>query len=48
VRLSLAPVKALLADAYAAGDVRVNPAAGCRARYAQPAEATKDETAEPT
>jgi integrase len=35
VRLSLAPVKALLADALAAGDIRVNPAAGWRARYEQ-------------
>lgn len=35
VRLALAPVKALLADALAAGDLRVNPAAGWRPRYGQ-------------
>ena len=35
VRLSVAPVKALLADAFAAGDLRVNPAAGWRCRYTQ-------------
>jgi integrase len=38
VRASLAPVKALLAEALAAGDIRVNPAAGWRARYTQTAD----------
>ena len=33
VRAALAPVKALLADALAAADIRVNPAVGWRARY---------------
>lgn len=45
VRATLAPVKALLADALAAGDIRVNPAAGWRARYAQPV--IEHETDEP-
>jgi len=30
VRLALAPVKAMLADAFEAGDIRTNPAAGVR------------------
>lgn len=33
VRLSLAPVKALLATAHQRGDLRANPAAGYRTRY---------------
>jgi integrase len=36
VRLSLAPVKALLATAHQRGDLRSNPAAGYRTRYEQP------------
>jgi integrase len=36
VRLSLAPVKALLATAHQRGDIRSNPAAGYRTRYEQP------------
>jgi integrase len=35
VKLALAPVKTLFACAYAAGDLRVNPASGWRARYEQ-------------
>jgi integrase len=35
VRLALAPVKALLATAHQRGDLRSNPAAGYRTRYAQ-------------
>jgi integrase len=38
VRLALAPVKALLAQAVAKGDLRVNPAAGWRCRYTQVVE----------
>jgi integrase len=46
VKAALAPVKALLADALAAGDIRVNPAAGWRARYTQTVEVVDDDTAE--
>ena len=45
VKLALAPVKTLLACAYAAGDLRVNPASGWRARYEQATvEKTDDQT----
>lgn len=46
VKVALAPVKALFASALAAGDVRVNPAAGWRARYAQPSVETNAEEQE--
>lgn len=36
VRLSLAPVKAMFADAVQRGDLRVNPAAGYRTKHAVP------------
>lgn len=36
VRLSLAPVKALLATAHQRGEIRSNPAAGYRTRYTSP------------
>jgi integrase len=45
VRLSLAPVKALLADAHARGDLRSNPVAGYRTRYELDAVDTKDRDA---
>jgi integrase len=43
VRVALAAVKVLFASALAAGDIRVNPAAGWRARYAQPTTEQGDE-----
>ncbi len=38
VRLALAPIKALLAEAVRKGELRVNPAAGWRCRYTQTVE----------
>jgi integrase len=38
VRLALAPVKALLADALQRGDIRINPASGYRTRHTQKAD----------
>jgi integrase len=38
VRLQLAPLKIVLAEAHARGDIRLNPAAGHRTRYEQASE----------
>lgn len=44
VRLSLAPVKALLATAHQRGEIRSNPAAGYRTRFTHPTvEGSEDE-----
>jgi integrase len=43
VRLALAPVKALLADAFEAGDIRSNPAAGVRLALNGTGQAEEDE-----
>lgn len=46
VRLSLAPVKALLATAHQRGELRSNPAAGYRTRYTSPSVGEGDDEVE--